>query len=86
MRQEPEFFGDEEMDLLFIAKKLWEAQQLEEALNQAGIDYAVEVDDYKGGIIFQSVRKGAFFYVLPDALESARATATAAGFRPHQDS
>lgn len=82
MRQEPEFFGDQEMDLLFIAKKLRHALALEEALTQAGIDYAVEVDEYQGGVIFRTTRQGAFVYVLPQAIEKAREVTRAAGFTP----
>lgn len=80
MKQEAEFFGDQEMDLIYIAKKLREALKLEERLTAAGIDYAVEVDEYRGGVIFPSTRKGAFFYVLPADLERARTVVTEAGF------
>lgn len=80
MKREPEFFGDQEMDLLFIAKKLREALKLEEHLTKAEIDYAIEVDEYRGGIIFPMTRKGAFFYVLPADLERAKEALAAAGF------
>lgn len=80
MKQEPEFFGDQELDLLFIAKKLREALKLEEKLTAAGVDYAVEVDEYRGGIIFPTTRQGAFFYVLPADLERARQVMAEAGF------
>lgn len=80
MKQEPEFFGEQELDLLFIAKKLREALKLEEKLTAAGVDYAVEVDEYRGGIIFPSTRKGAFFYVLPGDLDRARQVMAEAGF------
>ena len=83
MRREPEFFGDQEMDLLYIGKKLKQALALEEKLTEAGIDYAVEVDTYTGGVIFKSARQGAFFYVLPEALEKARQVARDAGFTPY---
>jgi hypothetical protein len=77
MRRDAEFFGEQEMDLLFIAKKLRHALALEEALTQAGIDY-----EYQGGVIFRTTRQGAFLYVLPEALEQARTVARAAGFTP----
>lgn len=83
MRREPEFFGEQELDLLFIGKKLKHALALEEKLTAAGLDYAVEVDTYTGGVIFKSARQGAFFYVLPEALERARAVTREAGFEPY---
>lgn len=80
MKQEPEFFGDQEMELIFIAKKLREALKVEEKLTGAGIDYAVEVDEYRGGIIFPTTRKGAFFYVLPADQERAEQALAEGGF------
>ena len=81
MKQEPEFFGDQELDLVYIAKKLREALKLEELLTAANIDYAVEVDEYRGGFIFQTLRKGAFLYVLPADLERARQIVLDAGLK-----
>jgi hypothetical protein len=83
MRQPPEFFGEQDLDLLYIAKKLNDAKQLEALLDEAAIDYLVEPDTYKGGIIFPSERIGAFFYVAPEHTESARATLTRVGFKPY---
>ncbi len=81
MKQEPEFFGDEELDLIFIAKKLREALQLEDLLTAAEIDYAVELEEYRGGFIFQTLRKGAFIYVRPADLERARQIVVDAGLK-----
>ena len=81
MRREADFFEDREMDLIYIAKKLKEALRLETALTEAGVDYAVEPDKYSGGVIFRSERIGAFFYVLPEALEQAREVMQRHGFR-----
>ncbi len=72
MRRPPEFFGDKELVLIFIAKRLREALKLEAALTEAGFDYAVEADHYMGGVIFRRQRTGAFFYVLPEAEQAAR--------------
>lgn len=82
VRRDPEFFGDVEMDLLYIAKKLQESLRLEQVLTEAGIDYAVETDTYLGGVMFKRELMGAFFYVLPDRLETARAVIKAAGYEP----
>jgi hypothetical protein len=42
----------------------------------------VEADEYRGGFIFQRVRTGAFFYVLPDTAEMARRVLREHGYRP----
>jgi hypothetical protein len=72
MRRDPDYFGDQEMELIYIAKRLKDAMRVEELLTEAGIDYAVEADTYQGGVIFLRQRTGAFFYVLPEAMERAR--------------
>ncbi len=81
MRQDPEFFEDREMDLIYIAKRLKDALRLEAVLTERGVDYAVETDHYSGGLIFRHHRVGAFFYVLPEALEQAREVMRQHGFR-----
>jgi hypothetical protein len=80
MRREADFFGDRDMDLVYIAKKLREALRLESIFTESGVDYAVEADRYSGGVIFRSERVGAFFYVLPEALDQARSVMQQHGF------
>jgi hypothetical protein len=84
MRREPEDFGELELALLYVAKKLKESLRLEEVLTSAGIDYLVEPDTYKGGVMFLSERVGAFFYIAPADEESARAALVREGFEPYQ--
>lgn len=55
---------EEELVLVYIAKKLKEALAIEELFKQSGLDYVVEPDTYSGGIIFRTERTGAFFYVV----------------------
>jgi len=81
MRRDPSFFEDQEMDLIYIAKRLKEALKLESALTESGVEYAVEPDKYSGGVIFRSERVGAFFYVLPNSIEHAREVMRKHGFR-----
>jgi len=81
MRREADFFGDRDMDLVYIAKKLQEALRLEAAFTESGVDYAVEPDRYSGGVIFRSERVGAFFYVLPETADQARQVMREHGFR-----
>ena len=84
MRREPEHFGDQELALIYIAKRLKDALRLENLLTDAGLDYLVEPDKYSGGIIFQSERVGAFFYVAPDHEGVAKDTLTRGGFQPYK--
>ena len=87
MRREPDFFEDDgELSLLYIAKKLREALALEEVLTVAKVDYLVEPDTYKGGIIFASERVGAFFYVSSASLDQARAHLRDHSYRPYEPS
>jgi hypothetical protein len=73
MRREPDFFPEEvELVLVYIAKKLKEALALEELLTACNVDYLVEPDTYKGGLIFASERVGAFFYVTPEEESNTR--------------
>ena len=83
MQREPEHFGDQELCLVYIAKRLKDALRLEQALTEAGLDYLVEPDKYSGGIIFQSERVGAFFYVAPHDEEGAKETLVRGGFKPY---
>jgi hypothetical protein len=83
MRREPEFFGDQELVLLYIAKRLKEAQALEAVFDQAGIDYLVEPDTYRGGFIFVTERVGAFFYASDGETQKARDAMSAAGYKPY---
>lgn len=82
MKQEAAFFEGKDAVLIYIAKKLKEALRLETALTEAGIDYGVEADEYRGGVVFRSARVGAFFYVLPEAVAVAHETMLRDNFRP----
>jgi hypothetical protein len=83
MKQDASFFEGKDPVLIYIAKKLKEALSLETALTESGIDYGVEADEYRGGVIFRSRRVGAFFYVLPEAVDAAHAAMDRYRFTPH---
>jgi hypothetical protein len=82
MKRDADYFGDVELELIFIAKRLRDAIRLESLLTEAGIDYAVETDQYAGGVIFKTMRVGAFFYVLPEVREKAITVIVENGFVP----
>jgi len=72
VKRDADFFEGKDPVLIYIAKKLKESLALESLLTQAGLDYGVEADYYRGGFIFQTERVGAFFYVLPESADAAR--------------
>jgi hypothetical protein len=78
MQPEPEVQGA----LIFIAKRLADAQRLEGILSQSGIEYTVEPDEYQAGIVFRTARVGAFFYVDPADKEKAAAVMLEHGYVP----
>ncbi len=82
MRRERDYFGDEELILVYIAKRLKEALALEEVLDAASLDYVVEPEHYTGGVIFRSQRIGAFFYVRPPDEARARSIIVQSGSVP----
>lgn len=84
MRRDAEYFGDQELELILIAKKLKEALKAEDTLNQAGVDYLIETDTYSGGVIFRTQRVGAFFYVVPEEAARGREALSGAGIRPQE--
>jgi hypothetical protein len=82
MKRDADYFADTEPELIFVAKRLRDAVSLESLLAGAGVDYAVEADEYEGGLIFKSMRVGAFFYVRPETRERAVALMVENGYVP----
>lgn len=84
MRQEEAFFGGQELVLVYIAKRLREAKKIEDMFEAAGLEYLVEPDSYRGGVLFVRELIGAFFYVAEAQEEAARACLRAAGIKPYE--
>ncbi len=82
MKQDAPFFEGKEPVLIYIAKRLKDALRLESILTEAGFDYGVEADEYRAGVVFRSVRAGAFFYVLPDSVNAAHDLMRRHGYKP----
>jgi hypothetical protein len=85
VRREPEFFGEAELDLLYMARRLREALKLETLLTEAGLDYLVETGSYTGGLLMRRELTGAFFYVAPEDLARARDLLLKNRYRPVQE-
>jgi hypothetical protein len=83
VKQDASYFEGKEPVLVYIGKKLKDALRLEELFTAAGVDYGAEADEYRGGVIFSSVRAGAFFYVLPENVEAAHLVMRQNGLKPY---
>ncbi len=81
MKQEAPFFEGRDARLVYIAKRMSDASEVEELLTREAVDYGVEADTFTGGVVFRSERVGAFFYVLPEAEESTRKLLESKGYR-----
>ena len=84
MRQGPEFFGDQELTLLYMARRLPDALKLERLLTEAGIDYLVETGTYTGGLLMRRELTGAYFYVAEGAIEDSRTLLLSNRFTPYR--
>ncbi len=83
VKQEAAYFEGKEPVLVYIGKKLKDSLRLEEIFTAADVDYGVEADEYRGGVIFRSVRAGAFFYVLPETADAAFEIMRRNGYKPY---
>lgn len=83
MRQDDAYFGDQELVLVYIAKRLREAKDIENLFDQSAVDYLVEPDTYRGGVLFVRELIGAFFYVTEAEMETARSCVRAAKKKPY---
>jgi hypothetical protein len=83
MRRDPEYFGETELTLLYMARRLADALRLEKLLEENGVDYLVETGVYTGGMLVRRDLTGAFFYVAPNSVDSARHLIAANGYKPY---
>ena len=83
VKQDASYFENKEPVLIYIGKKLRDSLRLEEIFTAANVDYGVEADEYRGGVIFRSVRTGAFFYVLPESVAAAHEVMRQNGYQPY---
>ena len=83
VRRDPEFFGEQELDLVYMARRLREALKLEKLLTEAGIEYLVETGSYTGGLLMRRELTGAFFYVASSDLLRVRELLMENRYRPY---
>jgi hypothetical protein len=85
MKRDAPFFEGRDPVLIYIAKRLKDALRLESILDSSGVDFGVEADEYRGGVVFSAMRVGAFFYVLPAAAAAAREVLRRNNYKPYED-
>ena len=86
MRREPDFFGDQDLVLIYVARRLKEALAVERVLDRSALDYTVVPTPYTSGFLLRTERVGAFFYVTLATEQSARALVQEHGFKPFKNS
>jgi hypothetical protein len=83
MRRNSEYFGNVELDLLYMARRLPDALRLEEVLTGAGVDYLIETGTYTAGFLMKRDLTGAFFYVDPKDLAASQSLLSEHHFKPY---
>lgn len=83
MRRDPDFFGEAELDLVYMARTLRDALKLERVLDGAEIDYLVETGTYTAGFLIRRDLTGAFFYIAPIDAERARHVLVNSRYKPY---
>ena len=75
-----EDFEDAEVARIYLATSFAEAQSVEAELNKHRLDYAVEVEGYRGSLLYWFTQyKGAAFYVREAQADLASERLRAAG-------
>ena len=73
MRREPEFFDEEELTLVYMARRLRDAIAVEKIFDERELDYVLETGPYQSGLLFRTSKVGVYFYVRPGDEDRARA-------------
>ncbi len=81
MRREPDFFGDQELVLIYMARRLRDALAVESIFDACGLDYLLETGPYQSGLLFRTTKVGAYFYTTPQEEVHARAVLLERGYK-----
>jgi hypothetical protein len=81
MRREAEFFGEQELVLIYMARRLKRALAAEKLFGERGIDYFLETGPYLSGLLFRTTKVGVFFYTAPKDEDRARSLLREGGFK-----
>ena len=87
MRREAEFFeNQQELELVYMSRRLREALEIEKLFTGAGLEYLVETGMYVGGFLIKRDLTGAFFYLAARDVARARSILIEHGYRPYEGS
>jgi hypothetical protein len=81
MRREAGFFEDQELVLIYMARRLKHALAVEKVLTDHGLDYHLETGPYLSGLLFRTSKVGVFFYSTAEDQARARALLIEHGFK-----
>lgn len=84
MKRPADYFGEAELDLVYMARRLSDALSLENVLTAAGVEYLVETGTYTGGFFIKRDLTGAFFYVAPKDLQATRELLLRNSLKPYE--
>jgi hypothetical protein len=82
MKHKMEDFVDRELELVLVATKLKQALAVEELLDKEGLEYGLEVEQFRGGLLGLSNRTGVFFYALAGQADFCRTLLKQNGYKP----
>jgi hypothetical protein len=86
MRREADFFGDTELVLVYMARRLKRALAVEKLLEEHGLDYFLGTAPYQSGLLFPTARMGVLFYVAPEDEETACTLLLECRYKPYDSS
>jgi|WetSurMetagenome_2_1015567.scaffolds.fasta_scaffold888839_1 hypothetical protein len=81
MRRDTEFFGETELVLVYMAKRLKHALAVEKIFGESGVDYYLETGPYLSGLLFRTSKVGVFFYTTAQDEQRAIALMADHGFK-----
>ena len=81
MRRDEEFFGECELALIYMARRLKRALAAQQIFDARGIDYLLETGPYLSGLLFRTSKVGVFFYTKAEDEEHARTLLREAGIK-----
>jgi hypothetical protein len=83
-RLNPDQLDENEIELVYVAGTLAEAQRVEKALSDAGVDFTIGPEEFRQGLfshVTDSVHTGAGFFVIKGQAQYCRELVRRAGLR-----
>jgi len=81
MRRESEFFDDQELVLVYMARRLKHSLAVEQILDENQVDYFLETGPYQSGLLFRTTKVGVYFYTTSAEAPRVRALLSSRGYK-----